>query len=136
MTNAGVDQHHAIAQACRALFARAEAKQSLEVVTEYRRLERALLDHMAMEDKVMLPEYADCAPRDAHAIRGEHAVIRRLLFGVGLEVEMQALSPETLNYLCEMLRAHAAREDAMYTWFSARERERGALPEYASARRP
>ncbi len=121
MTDASADQHHAIELACRALLARAEANQPLEVVSEYRRLERALLDHFEMEERVMLPEYAEYAPRDAHAIRGEHATIRRLLFRVGLEVELHALRPETLNYLIEMLRAHAAREDAgMYAWAAAK----------------
>jgi hemerythrin len=121
MTTTEVDQHHAIEVACRALLARAEA--NLELIAEYRRLERALLDHFDMEEKVMLPAYAEHAPHDAHAIRGEHATIRRLLFRVGVEVELQAVRPETLNYLIEMLRAHAAREEAgMYAWSSARAR--------------
>jgi hypothetical protein len=128
MTSAEVDQHHAIEAACRALLARAEGNQ--ELVAGYRRLERALLDHFDMEEKVMLPAYAEHAPRDAHAIRGEHATLRRLLFRVGLEVELHALRPETLNYLIEMLCAHAAREDAgLYPWSTARARALAALPE-------
>jgi hypothetical protein len=79
--------------------------------------ERAVLEHLEAEEGPLLPAYAAHAPQDASAIRDEHAAIRKLLFRIGVEVELHLVRLETLQTLIDTLHAHAAREDvSMYPW--------------------
>lgn len=112
-----VEHHRVTEEACTALLARTYADDPLELVTHFRVFERALLEHIAAEEELILPEYASHAPEDAQAIRADHAAIRDALNRVGIEVELHVIRAHTVERLVASLRAHAAREDGgMYPW--------------------
>lgn len=111
------DHHREIEDACRALLARAYADDSATLIQQYRAFEHAILDHLMAEEELILPRYAEAAPLDARALLVEHAILRRLLLQVGVEVELHCVRASTLCALIDRLHAHAAREDAaMYPW--------------------
>jgi hypothetical protein len=111
------DHHREIEDACSALLAIAYEDCLRAVVEQYRALERAVLEHLEAEESVILPDYAAHDPEAASAIRDEHAAIRKLLFRIGVEVELHVVRLETLQRLIDTLHAHAAREDvSMYPW--------------------
>ncbi len=111
------EHHRATEQACTALLARRYSDDPLELVAHYRSFEHALLEHLAAEDELILPAYAEHAPTEAQAIRDDHAAIRKALNRIGLEVELHVVRAHSVNELVDSLRAHAAREDTvMYPW--------------------
>lgn len=111
------DHHGEIDAACRALLVATYQDDPRALIEQYRRFERATLDHLAAEDELILPAYAEHDPADAGAIRDEHFAIRQLLYRVALDVELHVVRAEGLKRVIDTLRAHAAREDAsMYPW--------------------
>jgi hypothetical protein len=111
------DHHAAVEATCRDLLARAHSDDSPTLAVWFRTFERALLDHLEAEEVAILPDYATYAPSDARAIRHEHTMIRQLLLGIGVEIELHQVRVETIAKLVDILRAHAAHEDtAMYPW--------------------
>ena len=111
------EHHRELERACQALLAHTYGDDPRELALQYRSFERSTLDHLAAEEELILPAYADHAPEDARAIRDEHAAIRQLLFRVGIEVELHIVRADTVKRLVDTLRTHATREDAsMYPW--------------------
>ncbi len=111
------EHHHALERACRALLGYTYQDDPRELILQYRRFERSTLDHLAAEEELILPAYADEAPDDARVIHDDHVQIRQLLFRLGVEVELHVVRAETVERLVTTLQAHAAREDsAMYPW--------------------
>ncbi|HEX8108028.1 MAG TPA: hemerythrin domain-containing protein [Kofleriaceae bacterium] len=111
------EHHRELETACRALLGHTYGEDPRELSLQYRAFERSTLDHLAAEEELILPAYADHDPDDAAAIRREHATIRRLLFQVGIEVELHIVRAGTVKRLIDVLQAHAAREDAsVYRW--------------------
>jgi Hemerythrin HHE cation binding domain len=111
------DHHREIEAACRALLACTYADDPFQLIAQYRAFEHAVLDHLAAEEEVILPGYAEAAPAGARAIRADHAALRQQLLAVGVEVELHFVRAETVCRLIDQLNAHAAREDAsMYPW--------------------
>lgn len=111
------DHHHAIEVACHALLSRTYAGDPRALIAQYRAFESAVLDHLAAEEALILPAYAESAPADARAIRNDHAWLRQKLFQVGIEVELHLARAQTVRELIDQLHAHATREDAsMYPW--------------------
>ena len=114
------EHHRATEQACTALLARTYTDDRLELIAAYRSFERALLEHFAAEEELILPTYAEHDPKDAQAIRDDHAAIRQALNRLGIEVELHLVRAHSVNELVDALRVHAAREDAaMYPWAQA-----------------
>jgi hypothetical protein len=112
-----VEHHRALETACQALLAQTYGDDPRELIFHYRTFERATLEHLAAEEDLLLPAYAERAPDDAGAIRGDHAAIRQLLFRVGIDVELHIVRVDTVKRLIETLQTHAAHEDAaMYPW--------------------
>ena len=111
-------QHHvAIEKACRELLAREFTYDPRELLSRFRELEHILLDHLEVEEVVILPDYSAFAPQDARAIREEHAHIRRMLLRIGLDIELHHVRAQAIRDLVDTLRAHAAHEDGkMYEW--------------------
>lgn len=100
-----------------ALLSKTYADEPRELVAQYRLFERAILEHVAAEEELILPAYAEAAPLDAKELASEHAAIRNALIKVGVEVELHVVRAHTVAALVRVLRAHAAREDrAMYPW--------------------
>ena len=111
------EHHRATEQACTALLARTYADDPHELVAQYRAFEHALLEHLAAEEELILPAYAQHDPADAQAIRDDHEAIRKALNRLGIEVELHVVRAHSVHELVDSLRAHAAREDAaMYPW--------------------
>lgn len=109
--------HRALETACQALLAHTYGDDPRELVFNYRAFERSTLEHIAAEEDLLLPAYAEHAPEDARSIRDDHVAIRQLLFRVGIDVELHSVRVDTVKQLIEKLQAHAAREDAaMYPW--------------------
>lgn len=112
-----MDHHCALETACQALLAQAYVDDPRQLVLHYRAFERSMLEHIAAEDALLLPAYAEHDPDDARSIRADHVAIQELLFRVGIEVELHSVRVDTVKQLIEQLQAHAAREDAtMYPW--------------------
>lgn len=111
------DHHEQIEKACGSLRAAIYAEDPIELVSRFRTLEHAVLEHMAAEEEQILPAYAVERPDDAAAIRTTHEELRRRLYELGIEVELRCVRAESLERLVEALRTHAAREDLqMYPW--------------------
>jgi len=111
------EHHRELERACQALLAPTYGDDPRELALQYRGFERSTLDHLAAEEELILPAYADHAPEDARAIRDEHAAIRKLLLRIGVEVELHFVREPTVKQLVDTLRAHAVREElSMYRW--------------------
>ncbi len=111
------EHHRALEEAGSELLARTYADEPRSLAAEYRVFEREVLDHLAAEELVILPGYQAAAPREAAAIRADHAEIRQQLFRVGLEIDLHLIRAHTVERLLSQLREHALREDmAMYPW--------------------
>lgn len=112
-----VEHHRALETACQALLAHTHGDDPRELVFNYRAFERSTLEHIAAEDDLLLPAYAEHAPDDARSLRDDHVAIRQLLFRIGIDVELHIVRVDTVKRLIETLQAHAAHEDAaMYPW--------------------
>lgn len=112
-----VEHHRALETACQALLAHTYGDDPRELVFNYRDFERSTLEHIAAEDDLLLPAYAEHAPDDARSLRDDHVAIRQLLFRIGIDVELHIVRVDTVKQLIETLQAHAAHEDAaMYPW--------------------
>lgn len=79
--------------------------------------ERELLRHLEIEERELLPLFAQSYPHEAAGLNKEHDEIRAILFELGLVLERHRLPLDALHQLAAHLRAHAAREDlALYPW--------------------
>lgn len=86
----------------------------------WRLLDAALRDHMMVEEDLIIPAYQLTAPEEGDELRTEHAKLRALLEEIGIDVREHGIHSERLRHLLELLRTHAAREDAsMYPWAEA-----------------
>lgn len=85
--------------------------------TAFRELDNRLMAHLAMEDDLILPAFADVDPVEAEQISLEHRAIRAKVeeLVVGSDLHLTRLS--AVRLLAEALRAHAKREDeTLYRW--------------------
>lgn len=80
-------------------------------------LQGQIRDHLAREEREVLPGFAAHAPADAERIRREHDEIRATLDTMEVETDLHALRATQVRALLEKLRAHAAREEGgLYVW--------------------
>ncbi len=111
------DHHRRLEAKCRDLLASAYTDNTRELIAHWCELETELIDHIAAEEEVILPGYAEHAPTNAKRILGDHARIRELLTPIGVEVELHETRAARLRLLVEALDAHALLEDTtMYPW--------------------
>lgn len=111
------EYHRALEALARELLARTYEDDSYDLVVAYRRFEHEVLEHLASEEDLLLPAYAEVAPTEAAAFRREHAEIRQVLERIGLDVELHVVRAEIIATFIRALQAHAAREDALlYPW--------------------
>jgi hypothetical protein len=104
-----------------ALFAEVEnayaADARCELLAAWTELEGSLTAHMALEERAILPRFAEAAPADAAALRLDHDAIRRDLAELGVCVELHSLCADVASRFLTHLRAHARREDGLfYRW--------------------
>lgn len=82
--------------------------------------ESSLAAHMALEEQLVLPEFAKFDPAEAAALAREHAAIRTSLGELGVGVDLHRTNAEAVERFIRMLEHHAQLEDAlMYRWANA-----------------
>lgn len=109
--------HGALDAACLELMGAAHSADPRALAQRWREVERDLLEHMAAEEQLMLPEYGEHDPDVARALRNEHTALRDHMFELGVAVQFHALRWEALQYFVDELRAHARREELiLYRW--------------------
>jgi len=80
-------------------------------------LEQAMLDHLDVEEDVILQPYAICAPHDAASILAANGDLRRQLFQVSLDAQLDRIRAPALEQLAASLRSHLSPKDRnMYVW--------------------
>lgn len=79
--------------------------------------ERGILTHLDAEEELMLPRLQKQHAGEVARILREHERIRDLVDAVGIQTELHLLRKDTAEDLVNLLREHAAREDAtIYKW--------------------
>lgn len=113
-----MDQHYReIEEACLALLSAGFADDSRDLVRCWSDIERRLLDHMAAEERSLLPAYQREAPESAQELRDQHARLREQASEIGVAIQLHTIRCEQLEDFVATLRAHARREEAsLYRW--------------------
>lgn len=76
--------------------------------------------HMALEEKLVFPEFAKVDPAQAAALAREHVAIRTWLSELGMGFDLHYKTAEAVECFIRVLKNHAQVEDAlMYRWASA-----------------
>ncbi len=92
-------------------------------------LEQGLERHFAAEERFMFPAFEKLDATETTALRADHELIRRQLAELGVGVDLKLVRAEVARGFLALLRAHAAREDAvLYRWADeALAKERGQI---------
>ncbi len=91
-------------------------------------LDRELTEHMALEERELLPRLAEHEPAAVQKLRAEHDELRRDLAELGAGIDLHRVTEPVAKLFFDRLHAHAAREDALlYRWADRQLRERGSL---------
>jgi hypothetical protein len=94
-----------------------DADASAELPQLWTAFESGLTTHLALEERDILPGFAQLAPAEAAVLMREHAEIRKQLAQLGIALDLHLARAESIAEFVRMLRRHAAREDAlMYRW--------------------
>lgn len=73
--------------------------------------------HMALEEQLILPEFAKVDPAEATALGREHVAIRAALCELGIGVDLHCTNVELVERFIHVLEDHARREEALlYHW--------------------
>jgi hypothetical protein len=111
------DHHRAIAKACRRLRSDVYTDDPPTLLGHYHCFERAVIEHMVIEERELLPAYTAYDPADAREIRHQHRELRELLDRIGLDVELHRVRASQLEQLLEAVQRHIAHEEAtLYPW--------------------
>ncbi len=87
----------------------------------FTRFDEGLQEHLAFEERHILPLFAETAPEEAAALRSEHDAIRARLTALCVGVDLHLARADAVEAFVKALRAHARREDTlMYRWMSGR----------------
>lgn len=79
--------------------------------------DEGLTAHLDAEEQYVLPLFEQVDPREAEALREEHAGFRQTLADLGVGVDLHMVGTPMATKFVEALREHARREDAlMYQW--------------------
>lgn len=105
-------EHSRLEAAMTQLANSAEGADRAALTADWRRFERALIAHLELEEREILPAVEPREPQAVDLVRKDHAAIRALVDELGLEVELHTVRRETIDRFLALLRAHAAREDA------------------------
>src|SRR3954468_3778283 len=82
------DHHRRLEVKCRDMLAWAYTDDMRGLAAAWCEFVAELTDHMAAEEAVILPRYAEPAPDHAKRIRDDHARPRELLATLGVELEL------------------------------------------------
>lgn len=76
--------------------------------------------HLALEERLILPEFAKVDPVEAEVLTREHVAIRTSLTELGIGVDLHCTNSELVERFIGVLEDHAKREEAlMYRWARA-----------------
>lgn len=80
--------------------------------------------HMLYEEHELFPAFARSSPEAAQVaqeLRAEHSIIRQLLDGLGLDIQLHLIRAVAIERFVEALRQHARREsETLYPWLLLR----------------
>jgi len=80
-------------------------------------LDRELNGHMALEEREMLPRFAEVDPDATATLRADHVEFRRVLDELGAALDLKRVTAPVAEAFFERLNAHATQEDALlYRW--------------------
>jgi hypothetical protein len=114
------EHHHHLEHVFDALVAQAYEDDPIELRAGWRAFEGELLRHLELEERELLPAFAQEHPAEAEALLGEHAQIRAALTELAITLDLHALRADAVKDFVERLKAHARREDQLfYGWAEA-----------------
>jgi len=83
----------------------------------YEEFEQVLSTHLEAEEQLLFPDFAHSEPEETNRLREEHRRIRSRVEELGVGVDLHATRIGAIRELVQILRAHAARENALlYRW--------------------
>jgi hemerythrin HHE cation binding domain-containing protein len=102
------------------LLAAFHADAGRELCPLWAEFDSRLRAHLALEEELILPQFARVDPTEARCLADEHVRIRKLLSELDIAVDLHLAHERTIADLVTLLRAHGRREDAlMYRWAAA-----------------
>lgn len=82
--------------------------------------ENGLTTHIELEERFVLPKFAEIAPGEAARLAREHAEIRVQLLQLGVALDLGLVHAHIVHEFLSVLQLHMTREDAlMYGWAEA-----------------
>lgn len=90
----------------------AEGADHAALCADWGAFERALRAHLELEERELFGPVQAIDAAAVEQARADHRRIREMLDELGLEVELHTVRKETIDRFLDLLRAHAAREDA------------------------
>jgi hemerythrin len=86
------------------------------ITAAWTEFERALEAHLADEEQLLV-RLERRHPEEVHKIRGEHALIHRLVGELGIRADLRTLRQDVAEALLTALEAHVKREEhGLYAW--------------------
>jgi hypothetical protein len=83
----------------------------------WERIEYAILEHMAAEERMLFSVYQHTDPGTARALLDEHELLRERALEIGLAIHLRTIRSEHLQQFVDKLRGHARHEEvSMYRW--------------------
>jgi hypothetical protein len=112
-----LDEHVRLATLCNEVVATFEAGDRDACDAAYRELERHLEEHLAFEDRELLPALARIDRNEALRLADDHRRLRAQLAEVGVGIDLHATRAHNVRTLVIDLAIHARREgELMYRW--------------------
>lgn len=112
-----VEDHARLEKLFSELAAAFRAGDRDECAALWNRFDRSIEAHMALEEQLILPEFAKADPAEAAVVTREHVAIRASLSELGIGVDLHCTNADTIEHFLRILRDHAKREEArMYRW--------------------
>ncbi len=105
-------EHVRVEEGMRRLANAAEGADRVAMRAEWGSFERALRDHLELEERELFVPVEAIEPTAVEQARVDHRRIREMLDELGMQVDLHTVRKETIDGFIELLRAHAAREDA------------------------
>ena len=97
----------------------------------YAALEHMLAAHLEAEEQLLFPDFAREEPDEVRRLREDHRRIRMRVEELGIGVDLHATRIGAIRELVQLLRAHAARENALlYRWADRAAADRAELPAF------
>jgi hemerythrin-like domain-containing protein len=104
-----------------ALLTKADGGDGHELQRQWSLFEGELLRHIELEEREVLPAFAQEDPKEASALRQEHARLRGEALALGIRADLHHLRAEAVRLFIADLRSHAAHEErVLYPWAAAR----------------